>query len=108
MTNRSSLSRLLNNGYHEGHSRVHILGAILSLAIAAIVSSVLLSEHQALPGWAILLCAVAIIVMIANAVRVYRNGVERIRRNEGPRTRIVLTDSSPPPPPTKDRQTADD
>ena len=87
---------------------MHILGAILSLAIAAIVSSVLLSEHQALPGWAILLCAVAIIVMIANAVRVYRNGVERIRRNEGPRTRIVLTDSSPPPPPTKDRQTADD
>ena len=108
MRNRSRLSRLLNNGYHEGHSRVHILGAILSLAIAAIVSSVLLSEHQVLPGWVILLCVVAIVVMVANAVRVYRNGVERIRRTEGPRTRIVLSDSSPPPPPAKARQTADD
>lgn len=87
---------------------MHILGAIFCLAIAAIVSSVLVSEHQALPGWVTLLCAVAIVVLVINAFRVYRNGRERIRRNEGPRTRIVLSDSSSSNPTIKASSPSDE
>ena len=87
---------------------MHILGAIFCLVIAAIVSSVLLSEHQALPGWVTVLCIAAIVVLVVNAVRVYQSGRERIRRNEGPRTRIVLSDSSASNPPNKTRPVADE
>lgn len=106
--NRTRLSRLLINRSLKGQPLVHILGAIFCLAIAAILSSVLISEHQALPGWVALLCAVAILVLVVNAFRVYRNGRERIRRNEGPRTRIVLSDSSSSNPPIKASSPSDE
>ena len=106
--NRTRLSRLLNNLSLEGHPLVHILGAIFCIAIAVVVSSVLVSEHQAMPGWVTLLCAVAIFVLVVNAFRVYRNGRERIRRNEGPRTRIVLSDASSSNPPIKASSPSDE
>lgn len=106
--NRNRLSRLLNTSSLEGQPLVHILGAIFCLAIAVVLSSVLVSEHQALPAWVTLLCVVAIVVLIVNAFRVYRNGRERIRRNEGPRTRIVLSDPSSSNPPIKVSTPADD
>lgn len=87
---------------------MHILGAILCLAMAAIVSSVVLAEHDDLPGWVTLLCLTAIFVLIVNAVRVFRNGRERIRRNEGPRTRIVLSDSSGSNPSHRSKPAIDD
>lgn len=87
---------------------MHILGAIFCLAIAVVLSSVLVSEHQALPAWVTLLCVVAIVVLIVSAFRVYRNGRERIRRNEGPRTRIVLSDASSSNPPISSTPSTDE
>jgi len=77
---------------------VHILGAILCLATAAALISVLLAEYGDLPGWATAMGVVTIGVLVASAMRIYRNGRERIHRNEGPRTRIVLSGPSDPVP----------
>jgi hypothetical protein len=77
---------------------VHVVGAILCLLVAAVLTSVVVDDWSSSPGWVTGLALVATVVLVASSVRVYLDGARRKRETEGPRTKIVISEITPPPP----------
>lgn len=77
---------------------MYIVGTIGCLIIAGMLASVIFGNHDPLPSWVTALAFVTMVVMLVSAARIYTLGVRRKRATEGPRTKIVLTDSGAPPP----------
>lgn len=76
---------------------MHIVGSILCLAVAVILSSVAAEDWSTSPAWVTSLTVVAIAALLASAVRIYVSGARRKWEAVGPRTRIVIGEAPSAP-----------
>jgi hypothetical protein len=83
---------------------VYIVGAILCLLVGGVLVSVVVDDWRTMPGWVSGLALFTTALLVASAVRLYLSGVMRRRKEEGPRTKIVLTSVPAPPPRPHDRK----
>ena len=81
----------------------YVAGALLCLAIAVLLGSVVIGEWNEMPGWVLGLGIAATVVLVTCAWHLFMRGWQRKQMLEGPRTRIVMTDV--PTPPKRSRQT---